>query len=169
MDQGFNVLVSVITVGTCIVALFMALRALFGELIEDTRRIAEQAPGRSFLIGLVNFLFAYGLVSLLGAWAGGSGLRFLESLSLVIIVLFVIGLVFGLSGMVDLVGERLLPERSGWRKVAGSAATLILACITPFVGWFGLFPYLGFRGLGAFILMLFARARTNESSEAGEA
>lgn len=168
MDQGFGVLISVIAIGASVVALFIALRALFGELIEDTHRIAEQAPGRAFLIGLVNFLFAYGLVALLGAWAGGSGLQFLEFLPLIILILFVIALLFGLAGMVDLVGARLFPERSGWRKVAGSAATLTLACFTPFVGWFGLFPYLGLRGLGAFILMLFARARTEEDSEAGE-
>ncbi|NIS80906.1 MAG: hypothetical protein GTO14_12000 [Anaerolineales bacterium] len=168
MYQGLTVLIVSLFVGVCIVALFVALRVLFRNLVEDTSRAAEESPGRAFLIGLVNFLFTYALLVLLGRLVQTTGLQFLDFINVILIVILSIGLVFGLSGMVELFSEKLLPDRTGWRRTAGSAATLTLACITPYVGWFGLLPYLGFRGLGAFVMALFARARTEDKGEDDE-
>jgi hypothetical protein len=34
----------------------------------------------------------------------------------------------------------------------------------PYVGWFGLLPYVVLRGLGAFVMVLFARPRKPQAA-----
>jgi hypothetical protein len=42
-------------------------------------------------------------------------------------------------------------------RTAYGAVILALACALPFIGWFGLLPYAGLLGIGAFILSFFQR------------
>ena len=60
--------------------------------------------------------------------------------------------------MVNLLGERILFRSNlrGSEPIFGTAI-LSFACALPVVGWFLLFPYVGFVGIGAFILGLFQR------------
>ncbi|MGH2620817.1 MAG: hypothetical protein ACRDHG_09660, partial [Anaerolineales bacterium] len=97
------------------------------------------------------------IVAAFGA-LGGAGAGVFQLLALILLGLLVIALAFGLAGMSVLIGERLLPDASPTRQTAWGAATLVLASLTPFLGWFGLFPYLAIRGLGGFLIGLFRRS-----------
>lgn len=171
MEQGLNLLVLLLFGSVCVVAMFVVLSFLFAKVVGETRRMAQQSPGRALLIGLVNFLFFGSIAMAIGSYAESVGVRALGLLSVVLVVALTVGVIFGLAGMVELLSLQLFPETHGWRRTAGGATALTLACITPFVGWFGLLPYVGLRGLGAFILSLAERWRTRQrpSSEGSEA
>ena len=60
--------------------------------------------------------------------------------------------------MVQLVGDKFAPETDKQLiHTLWGTALLALACGLPFVGWFGLLPFIGLVGLGALILSLFSR------------
>ena len=139
-------------VGLTLVALFVAMGALFPRQIADGKSKSSEMPGRSFLVGLINVVF---LSVIIAALSGGGD--FPQFVALLLFAILAIGLVFGLAGIGPLIGERLLPESSSVRQAGWGAAIMVVASLTPFIGWFLLFPYLSFRGLGAFILSLFAR------------
>ncbi len=71
-------------------------------------------------------------------------------------------LLLGLAGAVKLIGERLLPERSHHQQMVWGGLATVLGCLTPFIGWFGLFPYVALLGFGAFILSWFRPAGRTE-------
>ena len=165
MEQGLTTLLLLILGAICVVSLFLIIDALFREIIEKTQRAAHYTPGRSFLIGLVNFLF-FGLVGIgLDAFAQNIQVQALRILPLIFFVVLIVGLVFGLTGMVALVAKRLFPEQTGWRRTASGALILTLACLTPYIGWFALLPYLGLRGLGGFVLACFSKDMSNLAFE----
>ncbi|MEE8121153.1 MAG: hypothetical protein V3T55_06465, partial [Anaerolineales bacterium] len=63
-----TLLLLVVLLGFCLVAFFITLEALFGELVGGITRSAEEKPGKAFWIGLINTVFliaiAMGLISL---------------------------------------------------------------------------------------------------------
>jgi hypothetical protein len=63
--------------------------------------------------------------------------------------------------MVRLIAGLVFPGKEGWKLQASGSGVVILACLVPYIGWFGLFPYLGLRGFGAFILHLMELYRAN--------
>lgn len=155
MDQPFLLVLLVVLIGFCLAAFFITLDALFGEMVEGITRSAKEKPGKAFWVGLVNAIFlgaiAIGLVSLaensvLGLVLAVPGFAFG--------IFAVVGIVFGLAGMVRLIAGQVFPGKEGWKLQASGAGVVILACLVPYIGWFGLFPYLGLRGFGAFILYL---------------
>jgi hypothetical protein len=152
MDQGIGMLVLLIVVGTSLVALFAVMGVLFPRTLERTRAAVEELPARSFLIGLVNVLFVLAIVVGLGALRNSMGPSYLDLLALLVLAILAVGVTFGLAAVVQAVGGRLLPGRSQLAQRAWGAVALVLACLTPYVGWFGLLPYLALTGLGAFIL-----------------
>jgi hypothetical protein len=78
-----------------------------------------------------------------------------------VVILASLGIVLsmGLAGMSNLIGERTFPDLSAWRQTLWGTVCLSLACALPFVGWFLLFPYIGFAGIGAMILGYFQREK----------
>jgi hypothetical protein len=169
MEQGLTLLILLIFGSLCLVALFVVVNTLFRGFVSGIRAAAHETPGRALLVGLVNFIFVAILAMALGKAAQNLGLQFLGLLAMLFVVVLTIGVTFGLAGMVELVAERLVPAQTGWRRTAGGAAALTLACITPYIGWFGLLPYVGLRGLGALILSLFARASAKGEPQDEEA
>lgn len=140
-----------------LVALLLVLEALFPRLIEETRHFAESAPGRALAVGTVNALFL-GLVALiLFAWSESAGSDLLGLLGLLAVVILTLGVALGLAGMSQLVGLRLFPEAPPLRRALLGALLLVLACLTPLVGWLGLFPYVALRGLGGLVVALVRR------------
>jgi hypothetical protein len=164
MDQGLTLVILLILIVISVVALFIVLRVLFRGLVEEVHRSAVETPSRAFWIGLLNFAFVVALAIAIDALIVNTGLEYLGVVIYTIMVLLIIGLVFGLAGMVELVSDRLVSDQSGWRRTAGGAAALTLACLAPYVGWYGLLPYVSLRGLGAVILSLIARMRSNRSA-----
>ncbi len=154
MNERLALLLTTPLMVATLVALFGVLRALFAELVEGTAAAAQRMPGRAFLLGLVNALFVSILVAAMSAIDEGG---LLQLLALVLLAVLVIALAFGLSSMAAIIGERMLPDASSTRQVVWGAVAMTLACLTPLIGWFALFPYLALRGLGALVIQLFSR------------
>jgi len=152
MPEALALLILVPLVSLTLVALFVAMRVLFPRQIDNVMSTGSAMPGRSFLLGFVNVFF---LTVIVVALSGGG--EFLNLVAILLFAVLVVGLAFGLAGMAPLLGERLLPKSSEVRQAAWGSAVMIVASLTPFVGWFALFPYLSFRGLGALILSFFIR------------
>lgn len=155
-----NLALAIILLSVGLVAYFLALRVLFPRRIARTRAVAEQTPGRALAVGVVNALF-FGIITfILLAIAGDAGQVVKVILmipALVFLGLLGIGFSCGLSGMAELVGERLAPAQTAFRRTLWGTLALGLGCGLPFVGWFLLLPYAGLVGLGAFILGFFWR------------
>ncbi len=153
MEQPFAILIAVLGLTVCLAALFTSVAALFPVTVEVTRRAVDDHPGRSFALGVVNVLFLGG-VSLALFSVGGP---FFRLIGLIFFSAAVIGLTFGLTAVSGLAGERIAPHRSGWGRMILGTVLLSLGSATPFVGWFGLIPYIACIGLGGFVLGLFRR------------
>lgn len=152
MPEAIALIILVPAAALSLIALFVIMGALFPRQIVDVKVKSSDMPGRSFLLGVINVIF---LSVIVAALSGGG--EFPQFVALLLFAVLVVGLAFGLAGMAPLIGERLLPESSGIRQVGWGAAIMVVSSLTPFLGWFLLFPYLSFRGLGAFLLSLFAR------------
>ncbi len=147
-----------------LVAYFLAIRALFPRRVARARAVADQMPGRSFAIGLVNSLFFGAILLVLLGLGGNINNEFFRSIltlpAILILTLLGIGLSFGLAGIVELIGERLAPAQTAFRRTLWGTLALSLGSSLPFVGWFLLLPYAGLLGLGAFIVGFFYREQS---------
>lgn len=157
MNNGASIFLLTVAIGVTVVALFGVVAALFPEAVDRTRRTMQASPGTSFAIGLVNTLFMGGIALALAGLADGLGFALLRAPAVALFAILVILLAFGLSAAAFMVGERLFPERSTTARGLLGGTGVVLACLTPFVGWFGVLPYVGFLGIGAFILSLFRK------------
>ena len=158
MNDLFSGAVVVVLAALVLAAFFVVLGALFPDRLARTRAIAARAPGRAFVIGLINgFFVGVGVLALL-AVASWTGIQLLALPGLVLLGVLALGLVLGLGGVVLLLGERLLPERGAITRHGAAAILLGLACALPYVGWFLLGPYVALLGLGAFLLTFFEPA-----------
>jgi hypothetical protein len=159
MEQLLGLLIAVPLLGATLVGLFVVMNALFTSWIARTSEAAETQAARSFLVGLVNLIFFGALIAALLALIDGTGLDFLIVLPILLAIALVIGIAFGLAAMVQVVGARILPGGQGLRPLIWATILLTLGCLAPYVGWFGLLPYLALRGLGALVLAAYASRR----------
>ena len=132
--------------------LFVGMQVFFRTFLEGVEQAASEHPGRAFLIGLVNTVFLILVGYLFITWAQSTGAPILGAIGFVLWFVLALGVVFGLAGMVLLARSRIYGQSAGWRPVANSGVILFLACLTPYVGWFGFLPYLILRGLGAVMI-----------------
>ncbi len=149
--ETFSLLLIAMLSGAALIALFLCLDIFFPQRIARTLQVAETSQGRSFLLGLVNFLFFGAIAVALIALGENYGIRFIAIPAVVIAIILAAGLTLGLAAVAQLVGGRLFPERTHLQRNAWGGGVLILACLTPYVGWFGLFPFAALLGLGALI------------------
>ena len=160
MTEILQLFLGVILLTAALAAYFLVFVAFFSNRITKTQRVINQTPGRSFWVGLVNFLF-FGVIALVLFSISNNttglvkGIVFIPALFLTGILL--IGLSFGLTGMVGVLGERIFPDQSAWKRALWSTLAFSLGSAVPVVGWFLLLPYAGLTGLGAFILSFFSK------------
>lgn len=177
MEPGVRAVVIGIAATITVVALFMAVAALFVGRVERGRRAADDSPGRSFAVGAVNVLFLGALGLGFSALVDATGQDVFQLPALLFLSLLAILVTFGLTCVAVLLGSRLFPTASPFRRRLGGGIVLTLAALTPFVGWFGLLPYAAFLGSGAMILGLLrgaapgvaGGAAASDSSDADEA
>jgi hypothetical protein len=172
MEDALRLAVLLILLNIGLVAYFHAMRAFFPRRVARTRALADRMPGRAIAAGLINLLF-FGVISFLlfavsQASAGNQGIVALATLALFFFLSLIgIGLSFGLAGVAELVGERLAPAQTAFRRTLWGTLAISMGSSLPFVGWFLLLPYASALGLGAFILSFFWREpATLESSPA---
>jgi sorbitol-specific phosphotransferase system component IIBC len=146
-------IIILLTIG--LAAYFLVIGALFANRVTRAQRVINQMPARAIGVGLVNFLF-FGVIAMIlfsvAENTNGAIKVILTLPALLITVLLAITLSLGLAGMVNVLGERILPEHSSLKKSVWGSVILSFACALPFVGWFLLLPYAALLGFGAVIL-----------------
>jgi ABC-type sulfate transport system permease component len=162
MSDIVRLLLAVILLTMGLAAYFLVLNALFPQRIANTKSMIQAMPARSFAIGVVNFVFFAVIALVLFSVAENAG-PFIKGILTIpaVVILASLGIVLsmGLVGMSNLIGERTFPDLSAWKQTFWGTVCLSLACALPFVGWFLLFPYVGFAGIGAMILGYFQREK----------
>ena len=153
MDEIIGISLIVILSSATLTALLSVLIYLIPARIETMAQLVTTRPKRTFLIGLVNGLF-FGIVA---AWL--SELGEFAALLAALILLSLLGLTaVGLSSLVYLLRGRVYPtEAAGIKVTLKTAVLLIIAALTPVVGWFVFTPALLFVGLGAAITTIVRR------------
>ncbi|GAB4578240.1 MAG: hypothetical protein Fur0022_09740 [Anaerolineales bacterium] len=154
MSELIGAIFLALLTGVCLAAYFTVLHALFPTRTERARQVAETSPARAFFIGLVNFLF-FGTVCLVFLALGERTNPIVALPGLVILIAMGIALSLGLSSIAQLTGNRLFPDKSPLARTVWGTGALYFACLTPFVGWFGLTIYVSLLGIGTFILSFF--------------
>jgi hypothetical protein len=149
--ETFGLVIITILGAVTLIAFFVLMDVFFSQIITRIRQVSEQAAGRSFLLGLVNFLFFGAICVALLTVSERTGLGIIAIPAFLIAFVVAIGLLLGLSAITQLVGERLFPNYAPLQQKSLGAGSLILACLAPFVGWFGLLPFVALLGLGALI------------------
>ncbi len=162
MKEILDVVIVFVVLTLLLVPFFIVMGVLFPKRVAKTRGILHLMPGRAFTVGLVNFVFflAVGMVFLIVADKTGDLLKTILSIpALLIFSALAITVSFGLTGMTQLIGERLAPSQSEWRRSLWGTLLLGVGCAVPLVGWFLLLPYAACSGIGAFITSFFQPER----------
>lgn len=162
MNDYIGVFVAFFALTLVLVPFFIVVGVLFPKRTAKTQGILDLMPGRAFAVGLVNFVFfvAVGMVLLIVAEQIDGLLKAILSFpALVIFTVLAITLSFGLTGVVNLIGERIAPTQSGWQRTLWGTLLLGIGCSVPLVGWFLLLPYAACAGIGAFITGFFQPGR----------
>ncbi len=164
MNEIFGlILVTVVALPT-VTALLVLITFLLPNRTARVSDTLAQRSGRTFIVGAVNLLF-FGLLAIVLSDGGGD----LGGLIALIILLGLLGFAtIGLAGMLELLYQRLYPSTktttlSPLQTSLRSALLLVLAMLTPVIGWFILSPILLLLSLGAGIIS-FARRKTNPST-----
>lgn len=153
-----------------LVALFSALMLLFPEPIEQARLNLELRPWRSIFLGFLNFAGASVIMALLFTlannvyWMQGP----INGLGMLIAVALAIPLMLGLAAAVILTGRRLGQTRSPFFTNLRGGGLLLLACLTPFVGWFVFTPLLAWASIGSVVGTLVRKKPAPEAEIAVE-
>jgi hypothetical protein len=169
MSGIFRIFIIILPLTVSLAAYFLAANVLFPTRVGKTKAIIQSMPGRSFGVGLVNFSFFSVIAIVLLSISDRIDTEFIKGVmmlpALIIIGFILIMLSFGLAGMVNHAGERIIPQAPLWKQTMVGTLCLSLACVLPFAGWFLLFPYVGFMGIGAFILGIFQREPKAEKTD----
>ena len=160
MNDIFRIFFIVILLTITLAAYFLVIGTLFASRVAKTQTVIDHSPGRAFGLGLVN-LFFFGLIAFVLLSVADSANSFVKGIltipALAILAFLAVLLSIGLTGMVNVLGERLFADMILWKRNIWSAVILCFACALPFVGWFLLLPYIGFVGVGASILGFFQK------------
>ena len=110
MSQPLRILFLLTFGNLGLLAYFTIFGALFPNRIARTKALADTMPGRSFLIGLVNFGFFGGLALGFIALSEFVGSEFLALPAIILLGLIGAGASFGLAAVSQLLSERIWPE-----------------------------------------------------------
>ncbi len=162
MNNIFGLLFVIIFGGAGLISIFIVVNILFPIAIERTLTALGTSLGRSFLVGLVNFLWVGALDAVL-IWLAQlvSSVKVLSGILIIIgglITLILTLLTFlGLASLAGSIGQRIDESSNEFQRVVRGGIVLILAGFTPFIGWFGFTPLAMLTALGAAIQSMFGR------------
>ncbi len=154
METFFIIILSAFSLVT-LVAAFLLTRGLFPGCVEKVQSTLENNWKRSFWIGLLNTILISIVVLGLGSLGGNFGLFYIPAF--IIYGAFLIGLIFGLTAFIQILGDRLFPDFSSVKKDIRAGAVFLLASLLPIFGWFLIFPYLISLAVGAVMITIFQR------------
>lgn len=148
-------------------SLFLLIGALFPQITGKTREVIENSQGRTFLTGVVNLLFLVMLVFVSQLFFQGSGSPRMPIIFIPVFVIFavtLIGTLVGMTSITHLIGERILPEQTQPKRNINSAIILILALLTPVIGWYLFLPYTVILGFGGIVTSIYREWRQKRNS-----
>lgn len=151
--------------GIPLIALLVTVALLLPAPVKRAHEMLAASFWRSFLLGLVNFLFVAAIAALLarlGQRAGGVLAAVLLLLAILLAIALMIFSVIGLSGLTKLLGERIGTEGSTFRQHLHGSLLLVLAELTPYIGWFVLAPLALITGFGAALQAVFRKRPAEE-------
>jgi len=154
METIFIILISILALIT-LVASFIFIRGLFPIRVNKIRATMENQWKRSFWLGLVNTVLITIFVVGFGSLGDGSPIFYIPAFG--VYGAFLIGLLYGLSAFIQILGERLFPELNPVKRDIKAGAVFLLTSLLPFVGWFLLFPYVLSLSVGAVVITLFKK------------
>jgi hypothetical protein len=160
MNNILGLLLLILFGGAGLISIFIIINLLLPAPVKRTRAALENSLGRSLLLGLVNSILAVALSALLslpthtGGVVAGIFVFLIGLVALAVLALTLLGLV----AVTALLGSRLAPTKSAVASHLLGGVLLLLACLTPYLGWFVFTPLVVWSGLGAAILTL-ARVR----------
>lgn len=160
METFAVILLSILSL-TTLVAAFIFIRGLFPLRVNMILSSLENHWKRSFWLGLVNTIFFTILIIGLGSLAENAPILYMPTFA--IYGCFLIGLLFGLTAFIQILGSRLFPNISPVKRDIQSGSVLLLTGLLPFVGWFLLFPYVICLAVGGVILALFQNRNPRKS------
>jgi hypothetical protein len=156
--------------GAAFNALLVTVSLLLPVPVEAARQKLEGNLRRVFLVGMINLVFLFGLLVLLvyiftlfakpvpsgmtidlGQIIGPGIFMTLAVLLALTVLAFTLR---GLSALASLLGSRIGPARSQFWSEARGGMLLVLACLTPYVGWFVFTPFVLSLALGASVMTL---------------
>ena len=168
--ETLGLVLLVLMAGAAFIALLVTVSLLLPVPVEAAREKLEGNLRRAFLVGLINLVFGFGLVVLLvyimtlfaKPVPGGTTLDLGQILGpgipLTLAVLLALTLLAftlrGLSALAGLLGNRIGPASSEFWSEARGGLLLVLACLTPYVGWFVFTPFVLSLALGASVMTL---------------
>jgi len=162
MQTLFTIILSGLSLVT-LVAAFIFIRGLFPAQVQKVTATLENQWKRSFWIGFANTVLI--TVIVLGLSSLGNNIPLLYFPAFAVYGAFLIGLLFGLSAFIQILGNRLFPEFSPLKKDIRAGSVFLLASLLPFVGWFLLFPYTISLAVGAVMITLFQREKKTKKEK----
>ncbi len=157
METIFVILLSILALIT-LVASFIFFRGLFPVRVNKIQSTLENHWKRSFWLGLMNTILISIFVIGFGSLGNGSPIFYIPAMAMY--GAFLIGLLFGLSAFVQIVGERLFPDLNPVKRDVKAGSVFLLTSLLPFVGWFLIFPYVISLSVGAVVITLFRKNPT---------
>jgi hypothetical protein len=147
--------------GLTIIALLGTVDLFLPKPVTRARQKLEASPGRSFLVGIINVVFWCVVLVLWFEWTQYNGgpdiMAYLIGSALVVLLL--IGIIIpgvpGLVALAGLTGARWNASASPLGQDLRGGLLLVLACLTPYVGWFIFTPALLSTAIGAGLLTFF--------------
>ena len=162
MEQTVNLFLVILFSGATLTALLAAVAILLPGPVGRSRQALQAAPWRAFWLGLVNLVFFLALVALLVRLAQlviPPVAAVLGLVALLILGALLLVALLGLTGLVALLRERM---GAGGSPLAGqmrAAVLLLLAMLTPVLGWWVFTPLIVIASLGAGITSIAAVRR----------
>ena len=159
MDTLGIILISTLALITLTASLIF-IRGLFPVRVSKVQTTLENNWKRSFWLGLVNTILITIFVLGFGSLGNGSPLFYFPAFAMY--GAFLIGLLFGLSAFVQILGERLFPDLDLVKRDIKAGSVFLLTALLPFVGWFLLFPYVISLSVGAVVITLFQNRKKRD-------
>jgi hypothetical protein len=144
-----------------IAGLTLLLDTVFPSFIRRAGLTVGRMPARSFIVGLVNFVFfgiiVAALLSIADETNEQEGAQLLQLFGLLIALILATFLAFGIAASARWTGVRLVPDASAPRQILSGIIALELASLAPIVGWIFVPLIATLTGYGGIILALIWR------------
>jgi hypothetical protein len=157
--------------GLGFIALVGTIDTFLPKPVDRARLRLENTPGRSFLVGFINAIFWFVILTIWFAWTqyngGPDALPYLigSALGVLLVIALIIPGIPGLVALARITGARWNASDSPLGQDIRGGLLLLLACLTPYIGWFIFAPALLCTAIGAGLLTFFQRKEKKVTSE----